>query len=119
MCKLCDEAPRHEMIGCQDCGRLICFDVKHGDDVIRPAYVTASGDLFCDLCGSRYDREEEKMDEDEACYFPDPFEMDLLRTQNDKGIAAAWFVFWLLGVLTLAGWLLVVLAGVKYVWGMI
>ena len=40
-----------------------------GDDVIRPAYVTASGDLFCDRCGSRYDREEEEAAEDEACYW--------------------------------------------------
>ena len=37
----------------------------------------------------------------------------------DKENLTVRFGFWLLGVLTLAGWLLVVLAGVKYVWGMI
>ncbi len=63
MCKeLCDADG--EMQSCQDCGRLICFDVNAGDDIIRPAWVTSSGDLFCDRCGSVHDRaEEEEFDE--------------------------------------------------------
>ena len=56
MCSLCDDGGEY----CQDCGALICFDVKHGDDILRRAYVTSSGDLFCDRCGSRHDAEEEE-----------------------------------------------------------
>ena len=66
MCKvLCDDTD--EMQSCQDCGRLICFDVKHGDDIMRPAYVTASGDLYCDRCGRgrAMDEAEEEADADE------------------------------------------------------
>lgn len=56
MCKeLCED---YGGKSCQDCGKLICFDVKHGDDILRPAYVTESGDLFCDRCGPAYDEEE-------------------------------------------------------------
>lgn len=59
MCKeLCDA--NEEMQSCQDCGRLICFDVQGGDDVIRPAFVTSSGDLFCDRCGRAIERAEEE-----------------------------------------------------------
>lgn len=59
MCFMCDENGG-EMIGCPDCGRSICFDVKgSGDDVIAPAYVTASGDIFCLQHGRQYDEEEE------------------------------------------------------------
>jgi hypothetical protein len=59
MCQLCDESP-DGIVSCQDCGRLICFDTKAVDDICAPAYVTASGDLFCQPCGSRYDQEEEE-----------------------------------------------------------
>lgn len=72
MCKMCDEND-DKMESCQDCGVLICFDVQSADDVIRPAYVTASGDLFCNRCGTRYDREEERMADEEADYYPDPY----------------------------------------------
>ena len=59
MCKeLCDEY--EEMQSCPDCGKLICFDTTCGDDIIRPAYVTLSGDLYCDRCGSAHDRAEEE-----------------------------------------------------------
>jgi hypothetical protein len=59
MCKeLCDQSEDGVMPSCQDCGRLICFDEVTGDDVIRPAYVTMSGDLFCDRCGRAQDRAE-------------------------------------------------------------
>jgi hypothetical protein len=66
MCKLCDESPDGGYEYCQDCGCLICFDVIDSDDVIRPAYVTSSGDLFCDRCGSACDAAE-----DEAMEFID------------------------------------------------
>jgi len=48
------------MQSCQDCGCLICFDVESGDDIIGPAYVTSSGDLYCRRCGSAHDRTEEE-----------------------------------------------------------
>ena len=53
-------------MSCQDCGVLICFDIETGDDVLRPAYVTESGDLFCDRCGRKYDRHAEREVESEA-----------------------------------------------------
>lgn len=62
MCYLCDEndgAPQ----GCQDCGRLICFDVEAADDVMRRAFVTSSGDLYCDICGREHERSEEAEDD--------------------------------------------------------
>jgi len=52
MCDMCDEN-EGDFESCQDCGKLICFDVEVGDDVLRPAYVTSSGDLFCDSSRSR------------------------------------------------------------------
>jgi hypothetical protein len=55
MCDLCDESETGEMQSCQDCGRLICFDVENGDDVCAPAYVTCSGDLYCDRYGTAHD----------------------------------------------------------------
>ena len=64
MCYLCKNNDLGDGFGgdfesCQNCGRLICFDVDSGDDVIRPAYVTSSGDLFCDPCGRKHDEPEE------------------------------------------------------------
>jgi hypothetical protein len=73
MCQLCDNN-HGELDSCQDCGCLICFDIESGDDVIRPAYVTASGDLFCDLHGRRHDQAAEQEAEEEAGYYPDPYE---------------------------------------------
>ena len=62
VCKeLCDSEDGPQ--SCQDCGAQICFDTKHGDDIFRPAYVTASGDLYCDRCGGEMDRAEERDDE--------------------------------------------------------
>lgn len=64
MCKeLCDDTGDSS---CQDCGKLICFDVKHGDDIFRPAYVTASGDLYCDRCGQAHSRAEEESEEEDC-----------------------------------------------------
>jgi hypothetical protein len=65
MCDLCKEN-NGEPQGCQDCGRLICFDVKEDDDTMRQAYVTAFGDLFCRRCGRSYDVEEQERDDIEA-----------------------------------------------------
>ena len=73
MCDLCKES--YDGVGelCQGCGRLICCDVRLGDDVLRPAYVTAGGDLCCDVCGSAQDRdEEEELDADAADARPIP-----------------------------------------------
>ena len=69
MCYLCDESG-DEPVGCQDCGCLICFDIEDGDDILRPAYVTASGDLFCDRCGPEYDREEDDYGDDPSWQWP-------------------------------------------------
>jgi hypothetical protein len=63
MCELCEENGG-EMIGCQDCGCSICYDVPAGDDVIRRAYVTESGDLFCSQCGLANDRRQLELDEE-------------------------------------------------------
>lgn len=65
MCDLCDKNDG-EMQSCQDCGRLICFDESANSvDVIDRAYVTASGDLFCTRCGSKYDQAEEEAEEED------------------------------------------------------
>lgn len=64
MCKeLCEASESGEMQSCQDCGKLICFEIENGDDVCRPAYVTSSGDLYCDNCGEAHDRAEDEEDE--------------------------------------------------------
>jgi len=73
MCDLCDENDGR-MESCQDCGRLICFDVPANSvDVIDRAYVTASGDLFCTRCGRNYDATEEA-EENDAAEFWDEFD---------------------------------------------
>lgn len=65
MCQeLCDTSTDGSMASCPDCGRLICWDVECGDDVIQRAYVTASCDLYCEICGSAHDRAEEDEDAD-------------------------------------------------------
>ena len=73
MCRMCEECDARAVSeydpaceSCQDCGAMICFDVKGGDDVMRGAYVTESGDLFCNRCGPRYDRDAEEDDYDEG-----------------------------------------------------
>lgn len=68
MCDLCEESESGEMQSCQDCGCLICFDVENDDDIIRRAYVTQSGDLFCRRCGSAHDRSEESREDEYADY---------------------------------------------------
>lgn len=76
MCVLCD-ANGGEYEGCQDCGRLICYEAKDGcDDILRPAYVTMSCDLFCDLCGRSHDKVEEEEIDEEMRYEELPDEAD-------------------------------------------
>lgn len=62
MCYLCEESADGSMESCQQCGRLICFDNPAGsfDDVCSRAYVTNSGDLYCERCGAQHDRAEEE-----------------------------------------------------------
>jgi hypothetical protein len=56
------------VIHCPDCGRIIYWDddmkdpVKGIDDISAPPYVTESGDLFCAVCGPRYDEHEDDND---------------------------------------------------------
>ena len=64
MCSLCDATETGEFQSCQDCGALICFDVEGGDEVLRPARVTASGDLYCDRHAREHDRAEEEQEGD-------------------------------------------------------
>lgn len=73
MCDMCDQSEDGGYASCQNCGTLICFDVKNGDDVLRPAVVTSSGDVYCDQCGRRHEDAEDS----EADEFGDPFEEDL------------------------------------------
>jgi hypothetical protein len=62
VCKeLCDD---DGVQSCPDCGKLICFDTKFGDDIMRPAFVTSSGDLYCDRCGKEHERAEEEEHDD-------------------------------------------------------
>jgi hypothetical protein len=70
MCYLCKDDGEY----CQDCGKEICFDCKIGDDFTRPAYITSSGDLYCDRCGSRADEEEDYDPEMDFGDF-DPYEI--------------------------------------------
>lgn len=57
MCKWCED-PEGPMY-CPDCTRLICLEVKAGDDFLRAAYITEGGDVFCDLCGPGYDGQDD------------------------------------------------------------
>jgi hypothetical protein len=56
----------NEIMYCQDCGCIIEWGLEGpGDDIVRRAYVTASGDLFCSRCGREYDEEEERLADEE------------------------------------------------------
>lgn len=75
MCELCDNTPENEPLpSCQDCGRLICYDTEQDDDICARAYVTASGDLYCRICGRRYDEEEESVTDMEDRYWQEEAE---------------------------------------------
>lgn len=79
MClQLCEDAP-DDYTSCEDCGRMICWDVKNGDDIIRPAFVTSSGDLYCDWCGRKHEAAEEA-DESEDAYIDFDDEDELCET---------------------------------------
>lgn len=72
------------MINCQDCGRIVYWDnemkepVEGVDDISAPPYITESGDLFCCLCGPKYD----EIDEEEYDGWEDP--MDELYEKEAK-----------------------------------
>lgn len=58
---------------CQDCGCMLDWEMKGpGDDIVRPGYVTASGDVFCSRCGREYDEEEERSYEEDADDYYEP-----------------------------------------------
>ncbi len=48
MCDMCEHGAEKE--SCYNCGCPVCYDVKKGNAVTRPACVTPSGDLYCDRC---------------------------------------------------------------------
>jgi hypothetical protein len=68
---------------CQDCDCMLDWDMKGlGDDIVRPGYVTASGDVFCSRCGREYDEEEERLAEEDVDYWPDPQDYDISETDE-------------------------------------
>jgi hypothetical protein len=69
MCQLCDNG---EMPTCNNCGKWVCCDCKNCDDIIRPAFVSSDGDLYCDRCGQRHERD---LDDEYDKYMDD---MDIL-----------------------------------------
>lgn len=75
VCYLCDESDQGYET-CQDCGRMICFDDEHTDDICAPAYVTCTGDLFCWPCGLRHDRAQDE-EEEGAGFFEEYFSGEL------------------------------------------
>jgi hypothetical protein len=62
---MCDWCEAKQPTACQDCGCLICKDIEFGDgdDYMRPLFVTTYGDVYCEPCGRRNQRE---IDRDEA-----------------------------------------------------
>ena len=59
MCEWCDEN-NGEPIGCQGCGRMICWDFDYCGmhDVLSRPYVTSSGDVYCYACGKSVEEED-------------------------------------------------------------
>ena len=46
---------------------MICDDIEPpGDDVLRPGFVTSSGDLYCWRCGRSNQAEIDRQEEQEA-----------------------------------------------------
>ena len=72
LCQRCDQNPSWqcedygEDSSCQQCGCLLDPHCKFGggDDIVRAPYVTASGDLYCDRCGSAHNSAEESYEDD-------------------------------------------------------
>lgn len=56
MCKFCEQSETGA--SCEFCGRLVCFDVKNGDDILHPAAATSSGDLACVNCAREIESDE-------------------------------------------------------------
>jgi len=69
---------------CQQCGAMLEEDAPpYSIDVVRRPYVTASGDVFCDVCGSRYDQADEEADAD---YFDEwyPVSFDMVEEEWEE-----------------------------------
>lgn len=63
MCRFCQESDTGA--SCEFCGRLVCFDVVNGDDILHPAAATSSGDLACVACAREIASDEaDEFDED-------------------------------------------------------
>ena len=74
MCKELCKSDDYEAT-CPDCGRMVCFDVVNGDDIMRPAFVTSEGDLYCDRCGKSHERAIEVAEEEDCGEMDyDPYE---------------------------------------------
>jgi len=58
MCEWCDEN-NGEMIGCQNCGTDICWDMKN-------VYVTTYGDVFCTHCGRIEQHDIDEAEEEDS-----------------------------------------------------
>lgn len=61
MCWLCEKYgdTDNRYASCEHCGDLVCFDVKGvGDDLVKPAYMSDSGQLLCKSCGRRFEEAE-------------------------------------------------------------
>lgn len=75
---------------CQDCGRIIDWDMVGYDDVCSGPYVTDSGDLFCIPCGRRYQQEEEELTElgegpyGEPLLYPESYARNLSQKEGDR-----------------------------------
>jgi hypothetical protein len=54
------------------------------DDMSRPPYITAQGDLFCVWCGERYDEPEEDEYDKEYEFYGDTEEKNALEIQSSK-----------------------------------
>jgi hypothetical protein len=81
MCFMCEEN-NGEPIGCQDCGVMICLDIEEGDDVLQPAGVTSSGDVYCLFHAMKNEEAAEEAWEE----FGDYFEFDPLLDDNEIGL---------------------------------
>lgn len=65
MCDWCEEN-NGEPDSCQNCGVLICWDIKGFDDVMSEPYVTNYGDVYCLRCGRQEQQEIDEQEEEEA-----------------------------------------------------
>ena len=68
MCEMCETG----IASCPECGKLVCWDIEHEDDVMGPAAASASGDFMCLSCAIWHDRQMERAIEDEDDYWEPP-----------------------------------------------